>query len=163
MAAVCLVINANTLGVFVCARRFCVPENISFAQNNKPAPGEGEEGEVPAGQFSGRAGEGKRVKRVKVALRRKKIRDIWPAREWSHLTTLPHLPTPFLRLMNSNPFDISPRLNTAPGRRLIFHAAVFRPRLSLRGKLAPPLLAIVLPVRFLISFLSPDPPERHRS
>lgn len=104
--------------VYLRAKQLSHAENISFARNNKPAPRE-----VPGDRTIFRTDcEGKRVKRVKVALRRKKIRDIWPAREWSHLTTY----LPFLRLMNSNPFDISPRLNSVPGRHLIFHAAVFR-------------------------------------
>jgi len=109
--------NWSEYASYIRVRRFCVTKIFHSRETINQF-----RGKLPTGQFSGRAAEGKRVKRVKVALRRKKIRDIWPAREWSHLTTY----LPFLRLMNSNPFDISPRLNTVPGRRLIFQAAVFR-------------------------------------
>ena len=81
----CLTINANVLRVFA-YDAFLLRKYFIHAKQYKPAL------KGSAGGTIFRTGcEGKRVKRVKVALRRKKIGDIWPAREWRHLTT--YLPT----------------------------------------------------------------------
>lgn len=134
-----------------------------------------------AGQFSGRIARVNGLNELKshYAVKRSEVFGARARIEPSALSAIP-----FLRLMNSNPFDIPPRLNAAPpsalpslpvpARRLIFFTRPSnspplqpppsplarylsrRPRLSRpRARASVPASYRSCPLRFLISFLSP--------